>query len=288
MSKLGIAIGSAIALSVVATGLYYRPSGASNDLLAKAQSEFTAKARDAVLQRQAQPGPALASSSTSEVLEPTHPVASAEPAAPSAAAPLQGSERSTPARPAVTSEAMEPTPPVALAEPLAPSAPAPATLQSSERSIPERPAATAETPVVVAKPAVVEAAAASEPKLEDIKPEPKLLPEVKPVLEAQPVPEAKPVLEAKPVAVETGAQNIEAPKQPEPPKAAAPQVVTPATVKMQKTTHEPAKTASAKKTGPSFRQLEREFSSGRMPYDPETLRARAPGIAAALAPYMPQ
>lgn len=281
MSKLGIAIGSAIALSVVATGLYYRPSGASNDLLAKAQSEFTAKARDAVLQRQAQPGPALASGSTSEVMEPTHPVASAEPSAPAASAPLHASERGIPARPVVTSEAIEPTRPVASVEPVAPSAPAPALPQSSEWSIPERPAVTAETPVVIAMPPVVEAAAASEPKSEDIKPESKLLPEAKPLREAMPV------LEAKPTPVETAVQNIEPPKEPEPPKAATPQVVTPATVKTQKTPHEPAKTASAKKSGPSFRQLEREFSSGRMPFDAATLRAKAPDIAAAMAPYMP-
>jgi hypothetical protein len=234
MSKLGITIGSAIALSVMVTVLYHQPSGASNALLAKAQSEFTAKARDAVLQRRAQAtmGPVLASSpSTSEAMEPTQPVVSAEPVAPSAPAPLQTSERGTPERPAATAEPLE-------------------------------------APVVVAKPPVVEAAAGSEPKLEEIKPE------------------SKPLSEAKPVLVETAVQNIEPLKQPEPPKAAAPQVVTPATAKTQKTSREPAKTASAKKAGPNFRQLERDFSAGRMPYDAETLRARAPDIAAAMAPYM--
>ena len=159
------------------------------------------------------------------------------------------------------------------------------------------PAATdvVETPVVVAKLPDVDTTVIPETKVEEVRPE------------------AKPLPESNPLPVE----HIEAPKQPELPQAAVPQVATPAaqvvtpapqavtpalrvatpapqvaapatnttapaTAKTQKATREPAKTVSAK----NLRQLQREFKSGRMPYDAETLRARAPEIAAAIARYM--
>jgi hypothetical protein len=251
MSKIGIASGTAIALSVIATVLSYQPSHASDALLAKAQSEFTAKARDAVLQRRAQAmGPMLASLPQSEPAQQTSTVASSAPA------PVMASDRSIPARPAVTAAAVE-------------------------------------APVVIAKLPDADTTAIAETKVE----------------------ETKPLPESNPLPVE----HIEAPKQPELPQAAAPQAVTPAaqvvtpapqvvtpapqvatpapqvatpvtnttapaTAKIQKTTREPARTVSTK--NPNLRQLQREFSAGRMPYDAETLRAKAPEIAAAIARYM--
>ena len=249
MSKIGITSGTAIALSVIATVLCYQPSHASDALLAKAQAEFTAKARDAVLQRRAAQVPAgmVLASAQSEPVQ-TQKLASLE-------------------------------------QPAALSAPAP--VMASDRSIPERPAATAavvEAPVVIAKLPDADTTVIPETKVE----------------------EAKPLPESNPLPVE----HIEAPKQPELPQAAAPQVVTPAAqvvtpapqvvtpaphvaapatnatapAKTQKTTREPARTVSAK--NPNLRQLQREFSAGRMPYDAETLRAKAPEIAAAIARYM--
>jgi hypothetical protein len=252
MSKIGMTSGTVIALSVLATVFSYQPSHASDALLAKAQAEFTAKARDAVLQRRAAQIPAgmVLASTQSEPVQ-TQKLASLE-------------------------------------QPAAPSAPA-----SADRSIPERTgtapvqAATTdvvEAPVVVAKLPDADATVIAETKVE----------------------EAKPLPESNPLPVE----HIEAPKQPELPQAAAPQVVTPApqvatpapqvatpapqvatpvttapaAAKTQKATREPAKTASAK--NPNLRQIQREFAAGRMPYDAETLRAKAPEIAAAIARYM--
>jgi hypothetical protein len=266
MSKIGITSGTAIALSVMATVFYYQPSHASDALLAKAQSEFTAKARDAVLQRraQAQTGMVLAAVPQSEQ---TYKLASPSPAAISAPAPVMASERSIPERPATAPVQTEAAP-----------------AQAATVDV-------VQAPVVVARLPDVDTAVSSETKVEDVRPE------------------------AKPLPVE----HIETPKQLEPPQAAAPQVVTPAaqvvtpapqvvtpapqvvtpapqvatpattttapaTAKTQKATREPAKTASAK--NPNLRQIQREFAAGRMPYDAETLRAKAPEIAAAIARYM--
>jgi hypothetical protein len=248
MSKIGITTGTAIALSVIATVLSCQPSYASDPLLAKAQAEFTAKARDAVLQRRAAQAPAgmvLASAPQSE--------------------PVQ-------------------TPKASPEQPAALSAPA-----SADRSIPERtataPAQAAtievvETPVVVAKLPEAPAPVVSETKADEVQPE------------------------SKPLPTETEVEHILAPKQPELPQAAAPQAVTPntntvapattaaapatntaapATVKTQKETREQARTAQTKKTA---RRHERDFSGERLPYDMETLRARAPEVAAAIARYM--
>ena len=79
MSKIGITTGTAIALSVIATVLSYQPCYASDALLAKAQAEFTAKARDAVLQRRAAQAPAgmVLASTQSEPVQ-THTLASLE------------------------------------------------------------------------------------------------------------------------------------------------------------------------------------------------------------------
>src|SRR4051812_35122554 len=102
MSKIGITSGTAIALSVLATVFSYQPSHASDALLAKAQSEFTAKARDAVLQRRAQAmGPMLASVQSRPVQE-TSTAASPAPAVVSTPAPVMASDRSIPVRPAAT------------------------------------------------------------------------------------------------------------------------------------------------------------------------------------------
>src|SRR5690242_12261358 len=249
MSKIGMTSGTVIALSVLATVLSYQPSRASDALLAKAQAEFTAKARDAVLQRRAQAmGPVLASLQ-SEPAQQTFSMASPAPAALSAQTPAMASDRSIPERPAATADVVE-------------------------------------APVVVAKLPDADATVVPETKVEEVKPLP----------ESNPLP----------------VENIEAPKQPELPQAAAPQAVTPAaqvvtpapqvvtpapqvaapvtnttapaTAKTQKATREPTKTASAK--NPNLRQLQREFAAGRMPYDAETLRAKAPELAAAIARYM--
>jgi hypothetical protein len=268
MSKIGITSGTAIALSVMATVLYYQPSHASDALLAKAQSEFTAKARDAVLQRraQAQTGMVLAAVPQSEPAQ-TYKLASPSPAAVSAPAPVMASERTIPARPATAPVQTEAAPAQAVT------------------------ADVVEAPVVVARLPDVDTAVSSETKVEEVR------------------------AEAKPLPVE----HIETPKQPELPQAAAPQVVTPAaqvvtaapqvvapapqvvapapqvatpatnsaapaTAKTQKATREAAKTVSGR--NPNLRQLQREFAAGRMPYNAEALRARAPEIAAAIARYM--
>ena len=257
MSKIGMTSGTVIALSVIATVFCYQPSRASDALLAKAQSEFTAKARDAVLQRRAQAmaGPVLAS-----VPAQTHTITSPEPATPPAPTPVMASERSIPAR-----------------APIAPVQVATAPVQAAAT------ADVVEAPIVVAKLPDVDAPVSSETKVDEVKPLP----------------------------AEKAVETIAAPKQPELPTAApqvatpAPQVVTPApqavtpapqvatpatnpvapaTVKAQKAPRDSARTVSAR--NPNFRQLQREFSSGRIPYDAETLRARAPEIAAAIARYM--
>ena len=256
MSKIGITSGTAIALSVIATVLCYQPSHASDALLAKAQSEFTAKARDAVLQRRAQAmGPRLASVH-SEPAQQISTVASPAPATLSAPAPVTASDRSIPERPAAA-------PVQAVAAPV----------QAATTDV-------VETPVVVAKLPEAPAPVVVETKADEVQPE------------------------SKPLPTETAVEHILAPKQPELPQAAAPQVVTPdtntvapatttaapatntaapVTVKTQKETREQPRTAQAKKTA---RRHERDFSGERLPYDMETLRAKAPEVAAAIARYM--
>jgi len=249
MSKIGITSGTAIALSVIATVLCYQPSHASDALLAKAQAEFTAKARDAVLQRRAAQAPAgmVLASAQSEPVQ-THTLVSLE--QPAALSALASADRSIPERTAT------------------------APVQAATTDV-------VETPVVVAKLPEAPAPVIAETKADEVP------------------------TESKPLPTETAVEHIVAPKQPELPQAAAPQVVTPApqvatpapqvatpmtnttapaTAKTQKATREPDKTASAK--NPNLKQLQREFSAGRMPYDAETLRAKAPEIAAAIARYM--
>jgi hypothetical protein len=269
MSKIGITSGTAIALSVVATVFCYQPSHASDALLAKAQAEFTAKARDAVLQRraaQAPTGMVLASVPHSEPAQtPSEPVqnhtaTSLEPSAPSAPASLETSaDRSIPARTATA-------PVQAVTAPVQPAT-----------------ADVAETPVVVAKLPEVPAPVSSETKADEVQ------------------------AESKPLPAEAAAEKILAPKQPELPQAPATQVVTPApkvatpapqvamptttsaapaSGKIQKTTRESAKPVSAKQMSTMARRYERDFSGQRPPYDMETLRAKAPEIAAAIARYM--
>ncbi len=251
MSKIGVTAGTIAALSLVATVFYYQPSRASDALLAKAQSEFTAKARDAVLQRRAQAmrGPVLASVPRSEPAQ-THIMASPAPA------PAEPSEaRSIPARP--------PTAPVQV------------------ETVPAQAAATAdvvEAPTMVAKLPDVAPPVSSDAKVEEIRPE------------------SKPLADSKLLATETAVQNIETPKLPDVPKAAAPQAVTPtprmsrttlvAPGKIQKATPELSRTVQARKMSVAARRFQRDFGGGRIPYNVEALRARAPEIAAAIARYM--
>jgi len=144
MSKIGMTTGTAIALSVVVTVFCYQPSHASDALLAKAQAEFTAKARDAVLQRraaQAPTGMVLASAPVQTQSAPvqTHTVASLEPSALSAPASLEASETTTAPVQAATPDVVE-------------------------------------APVVTAKLPDVDAAVSSETKAVEVRPELKPLP----------------------------------------------------------------------------------------------------------------
>lgn len=256
MSTIGMNGAALFALSVASTVLPYQPSLASDALLAKAQAEFTAKARDAVLQRraaQAPTGMVLASVPRDEP-EKTHAAPSLEPASLSSPpAPETSESRSIPAR-TVTAPAITP-----VVQPVA------APLQSTVASD-----VVVQAPVVVAKN--VDASVGPEFKADEIRPQ------------------------SIPVAAETAVDRPSAPKQSELPQTAAPQAasqvvapqtnkLTPTTVKTTKPISQPVRTVSAK-TGKTARRFEREFSVGRLPYDIETLRAHAPEIAAAIARYM--
>ncbi len=265
MSKIGMTSGTAIALSVVATVFCYQPSHASDALLAKAQAEFTAKARDAVLQRRAAQAPAGMVLASVAVQTPT--VASPT-VAPSAPASLETSaDRSIPARAAIAPAQV-------------------ATAPAQTVTAPAQAAATAdvvEAPVVVASLPDVPAPVSAETKADEVP------------------------AESKPLPAETTAEKIVAPKQPELPQLPAPQVVTPKTTtatpatttvapatntvassaaKTQKVTREAARTISARQMSTMARRFDRDFPGQRPPYDMETLRAKAPEIAAAIARYM--
>jgi hypothetical protein len=250
MIKIGMTSGAAIAMIAVAV-LCYQPSHASDALLAKAQSEFTAKARDALLQRRnAQPSAAavLAAAPRSESSQ--NLLASLGPKLLPSPASLAASEnRSIPARTATAPEQTTTFP-----------------VQTATAPVQAATADVVEASVVAAKPPDFDSAVSSETEANEVKPE------------------------LKPLPAGTTVQNIAAPKQPELPETAASQVVTPvtnsvapATVKIQKSTRERVRTVSAKKASTIARRFERELP---LPYDGQALRGRAPEIAAVIARYM--
>jgi hypothetical protein len=253
MSKIGMIGGAAIAATFAATVFYYHPSYASDALLAKAQSEFTAKARDALLQRRLAPTSTASLIETAPQSEPVHTyvVASLEPVAPPRATAIE-----------VSQAAPAPIPQTATAE-------------------------VVETPAVVA------------PKL----------PDAEPVVQAErkqdeAKPEVKPeVMTVAALPAEVPAQNVVAPKETAVSEVAAPQVTPPVVTQavapavntvvrqpakvVQKTTQETVK-EPVKKTNTVARHTERGTSREQVSYNVDTLRARAPEIAAALSRYMQQ
>jgi len=248
MSKIGITSGTAIALSIAATVFYYQPSHASDALLVKAQSEFTAKARDAVLQRrtaQVPMGTALAAAPQSEPAQ-TYTLASLEPSQASVEA---SDSRSIPAR---TAPAPVATTPVSPATPVQ--------------------AATVEAPVEIIKLPNVEAAPGSETKADEVQPVSKPLP-VEAAVQTTAAPQQVELPKAAAPQVVTPVTNAAAPATVKVQKATSePAKVVPA--------------LPARKATKVARRLERELSSERLPYNVEALRARAPEIAAAISRYM--
>ena len=246
MSRIGTIGGAALASTFLAAVFYYQPSHASNPLLAKAQSEFVTKARNALLERrigEASMNGALASPPSSSPAQ-TQVVATLEPVAPPSTVQVETS---------AASAALISTTPT--------------------RELTETPAAANELP----EPAKIEVSSAG--TTNEVKPEVTPLPAEPAAAQQNAVAPNGP--EAAAPQVVAPVTNMPVTNMVAHPPARTVQKATQASGrKTMIAARRPVRNISKERL-----PLER-LSIGRLPINVEALRARAPQIAAAIARYM--